>query len=42
MEFKKKYISNGENIFEFFVKLSDRNMYKEVNICKKYDIVEIT
>jgi len=40
LQFKKKYEDKGENIFEFFVKLNDKNRYKENSICKKYELVE--
>jgi hypothetical protein len=41
LEYKKRYSENGENIVEYFVKLDDKNRYKEKDYCKDYNTVNI-
>ncbi len=41
LQFKKQYEKDDENIFEFFVKLDNKERYKNKNMCNEYTIVDI-
>jgi hypothetical protein len=42
LQFKNQYEKDGENIFEFFVKLDNKERYKNIYLCNEYIITDIT